>query len=53
MILEHKMWSWVGKNGVGIGLHFLEVGNPLFDSTFRQPGLSRGYIDFPKFGTNR
>jgi hypothetical protein len=32
MILEQELQSWVGKIGVGIGLHFLGVGNTLFHS---------------------
>jgi hypothetical protein len=33
MIIEQELRSLVGKIGVGIGLHFLGVGNALFCST--------------------
>ena len=52
-IREQELWSWVGKFGVGIGLHFLQVQHFIsFQCTTpcRQPGLSRGYIDFQKIG---
>jgi hypothetical protein len=48
MILEQELRSWVGKIGVGIGLHFLGFGNTLFTLSLLQctitwgpPGLSR------------
>ena len=52
MILEQELGSWVGKIGVGIGVHFLRVGNTLIHSTVQLPAISPASVDFQKFGTD-
>jgi hypothetical protein len=56
MILEQELRSRVDK--IGVGIVSISTGWHHFISfhctaTCRQPGLSRGYIDFPKFGTDK
>ena len=45
MILEQELWSWVGKVGVGIGLHLLWVGNTFIHSTVRLPAASLASVE--------
>ena len=44
-IWEQELWSWVGKNEVGIGLDVLWVGNTSFYSTVQLSGAYPTYVE--------